>query len=102
MNEQNTPGVGATLRKYGLALVPEAHCYLAHRGTRIDFTRPGTIAELAGPFLTEEKIEPHQIGEYKVEKHRRFIYEWAEARTLDFEHVWNVREECIAALANNK
>ena len=101
MNEQNTPGVGATLRKYGLSLIPEAHCYLAYRGTRIDFTRPGKITEPSGPFLIEERIEPHQIGKYKVEKHRRFVYEWAEARTLDFEYVWHVREECIAALASN-
>ena len=101
MDEQNTPGVGATLRKYGLALIPEAHCYLAYRGTRIDFTRPGTITEPAGSFLTEERIEPHQIGEYKVKKHRKSVCEWAEAQGLDFEYVWRAREECIAALANS-
>ena len=75
MDKQNTPGVSPVLRKYGLVLIPEAHCYLAHRGMRIDLTQAGAITEPAGPFLTEERIEPHQIGKYKVEKHRQFVRE---------------------------
>src|SRR5580700_6606875 len=39
MTEENTPGVGAVLAKYGLAILPEAHCYLRAAGRRIDVTR---------------------------------------------------------------
>ena len=49
-------------------------------------------------FLHEEEIEPIQIGEYKVDVHKRFVRRWAKERGLDPVHLWRVREECIAAL----
>ncbi|MDQ4127000.1 MAG: hypothetical protein M3151_03470, partial [Actinomycetota bacterium] len=39
MDGRNTPGVGPVLARYGLDGVPEAHCYLAYRGARVDLTR---------------------------------------------------------------
>ncbi len=39
MDGANTPGVAAVLRDHGLRCVPEAHCYLAHEGARVDLTR---------------------------------------------------------------
>ena len=105
MHERNTPGVGTVLARYGLASLPEAHCYLTYEGVRIDVTRSG--AEPAEPiteFLYEEAIVPEQIGEHKVTLHRRFMQRWVDdhpelvaGRT--FEDVWRIREECIAALA---
>lgn len=97
MSEANTPGVGAVLGKHGLASIPEAHCYLAHEGARIDLTRPGV--DPITSFLHEEEIEPGQIGAYKLVTRRKFITEWAEARGFSFEFVWRAREECIAALS---
>jgi hypothetical protein len=53
-------------------------------------------------FLHEEPITVDQIGAYKNDLHRRFLRDWitrAEAvhgRSLD--DVWQIREECIAAL----
>src|SRR5262245_19598688 len=38
MSEQNTPGVGPALRSASLSTIPEAHCYLAVAGERLDFT----------------------------------------------------------------
>ncbi len=99
MNEANTPGVGAVLKRHGLPSVPEAHCYLAHEGARVDVTREVEAAEPIAGFLHEEEIEPGQVGEYKVEAHRGFVRRWAEERGLDPERVWRAREECIAALA---
>ncbi len=99
MDESNTPGVGAVLEKHGLPSVPEAHCYLAHEGTRVDVTRETEAAEPIAGFLHEEEIEPRQIGAYKVEAHRGFVGRWSESRGLDPERVWRAREECIAALA---
>lgn len=39
MNEDNTPGVGKVLERYGLKEIPEAHCYLRFEGQYLDFTR---------------------------------------------------------------
>jgi hypothetical protein len=99
MDEENTPGIGVVLERYGLSCVPEAHCSLAHEGARVDLTREEGGAGLAEGFLHEEQIEPHQIGEYKVRAHREFVRRWAAERVLDPELVWRAREECIAALA---
>lgn len=105
MHESNTPGVGVVLARYGLASLPEAHCYLTYRGTRIDITRCG--AEPTAPitqFVHEEAIVPEQIGVYKVMLHRQYMQEWVRnnpqaVRGRRFEDVWQIREECIAALA---
>jgi hypothetical protein len=99
MDGANTPGVGAVLREHGLRCVPEAHCYLAHKGVRVDLTRERGGAEQIEGFLHEEEIEPHQIGEYKVQAHWDFVRQWAGRRGLDPARVWQAREECIAALA---
>jgi hypothetical protein len=99
MDGANTPGVGAVLKTSGLSRVPEAHCYLAHEGVRVDLTRQGAEGQIQR-FLHEEEIEPCQIGEYKVEAHERSVRRWAGERGLDPGHVWRVREECIAALAD--
>ncbi len=99
MDEANTPGVGAVLEEHDLPSVPEAHCYLAYEGKRVDVTREAEAAEPIAGFLREEEIEPRQIGEYKVEAHRGFVHRWAGERGLDPEEVWRAREECIAALA---
>lgn len=99
MDGNNTPGVGPVLRRYGLDGIPEAHCYLAYCGTRVDFTRAAST-EPVEDFLHEETIEPEGIGAYKVEMHRRFAREWALQRDLDLEQVWQIREECIHALSD--
>ena len=105
MHERNTPGVGAVLTRYGLASLPEAHCYLTYEGLRIDVTRSG--AEPTEPitqFLYEEAIVPEQIGDHKVTLHRQFMQHWVNnnaemVRGRSVEDVWRIREECIAALA---
>ena len=99
MDAANTPGVGGVLEQRGLPYVPEAHCYLVHGGVRVDLTRDGGDTRPTGSFLREEEIEPHQIGGYKVDAHRRFVRGWASVRGLSFERVWRTREECIVALA---
>ena len=100
MDGENTPGVGPVLARYGLDAVPEAHCYLAYRGTRVDLTRAGATAPVKN-FLYEETIEPDGIGAHKVGIHRRFVRGWAAERGLDPERGWRIREECIAALAGS-
>jgi hypothetical protein len=104
MSEANTPGVGAVLARHGLAALPEAHCYLAWDGERVDVTREVAGAEPIREFLHEETIEPAQIGDYKRALHRRVLAAWrertAEGRTRTLEDLWRIREACIAALAD--
>lgn len=97
MDRANTPAVAGVLDAHGLAGLPEAHCYLAYRGERVDVT--GVESDTVEDFLYEEPIEPEQIGAYKVRLHRRFVRTWASERSLDSGRVWRVREECIGALA---
>ena len=103
MSARNTPGIGEVLSRYRLDCLPEAHCYLRYRGSRIDITRstqekPRERIE----FLHEESITPQQIGAYKIKLHQRYMQKWlAGTRSraeLSFEQLWRIREECIAAL----
>src|SRR5690606_22796096 len=65
MDEANTPGIGLVLAEYGLACLPEAHCYLVYAGHNVDLSTPrGTL--LPGlPFLRRERITPEQSSTYK-------------------------------------
>lgn len=97
MNGRNTPGVGPVLRRHGMEELPEAHCYLVHRGRRVDLTTADVNP--VGIFLHEETIEPDGIGAYKLGRHLAFLRSWAEERGLDPDRVWRAREDCIAALS---
>ncbi len=104
MHERNTPGVGIVLDQHGLSAIPEAHCYLAYQGVRIDITRSGAEpTEPISRFLYEEAIVPEQIGDYKVQLHQRFLCDWIAEKgsptSLSFAEIWRIREKCIAALA---
>ncbi len=103
MSERNTPGVGRVLEKYGLACVPEAHCYLMYDDDRIDITRAVDGAEPIEKFLHEEVISPEQIADYKVGVHQRLLRNWIDtapsASAMSLNDAWKIREECIAALA---
>ncbi|HJQ28407.1 MAG TPA: hypothetical protein VJ827_03650 [Rubrobacter sp.] len=98
LNGENTPGVGQILRRHGLDGIPQAHCYLAFYGARVDMTRAESTAPVED-FLHGGTIEPEGIGAYRVDTHRRFVREWALQRNLLFEQVWRIRVECILALS---
>lgn len=102
MHGRNTPGVGTILARYGLSFIPEAHCYLTYEEKRIDVTRSGIEpTEPIDDFLYEETILPSQIGEYKVDFHKRFLRSWlveTETNGYSFDELWNIREACIAIL----
>jgi hypothetical protein len=103
MNENNTPGVGNVLRKYGLSSIPEAHCYLKHDNYRFDFTRLDVQGEPIEEFLVEEQLEPNQIGDFKKNFHRSYIAVWLINQELkqkfNLDSLWKVREECIKELS---
>jgi hypothetical protein len=105
MHERNTPAVAPILKRHKLETLPEAHCYLRFRGTRIDATHDIDVDPPEGitRFLHEEDITPEQIGDYKRNVHQEFLRRWlgetgtARGRSLD--EMWQIREECIAALS---
>ncbi|MBA4552225.1 transglutaminase domain-containing protein [Thermoactinomyces vulgaris] len=67
MNEDNTPGVGKVLERYGLKELPEANCYLRFEGQYLDFTRlTGQTNGTPLSFLVEKEITPEGIGEEKT------------------------------------
>jgi hypothetical protein len=103
MNGRNTPGARKVLEKYGIARIPEAHCYLRYGRKRGDVTR-GAVSKVL-PVVHEEEISPEQIGSYKIELHRGFLLRWANENAdgckYEVEELWRIREECIAALASS-
>jgi hypothetical protein len=103
MNENNTPGVGNVLSKYGLNSIPEAHCYLKHNNFRHDFTRLGIQGEPIEEFLVEEQLEPFHIGDFKKDFHRSYIPIWLINQELNqkfnLDSLWEIREECIKELS---
>ena len=103
MSERNTPGVGTVLDTYGLPYIPEAHCYLAHAGERVDITSEATSAEPIVTLLHEETISPEQIDDYKRGVHRQFLDGWRvrspDAAGYGLDELWRIREACIAALS---
>ena len=105
MTEQNTAGVGTVLAKYGLTMLPEAHCYLRMAGKRIDVTSAACrgLTEPIADFLHEEEIDPTQITNYKTEIHQQCLSRWIinngglDGRSIA--DIWKIREECIATLS---
>ena len=103
MNGRNTPSVEKRLAQYGIAFIPEAHCYLKFDGRRFDFTKAGPGAFDFEPDLIEEaEILPHQITGYKVNYQKTYLKNWlnlAPIEGMDLEALWAVREQCIRDLS---
>lgn len=102
MNRINTSRVVPLLDKYQLDYIPEAHNYLRINGSILDCTWPdSTGSNFEKDLLQEIRIQPDQIGAYKVLWHKRFLQKWCNGQKLPYtpEEIWNIREKCIAALS---
>lgn len=105
MCEANTPGVGDILTAAGLPSIPEAHCYVILDGDRIDVTRARTIQTYdIGEIHDEFVVEPEELATHKESIHREFLSTWMAAHPALVDgrgevEMWNIRELCIAALA---
>ncbi|MEH6497783.1 MAG: hypothetical protein V7751_00170 [Pseudoalteromonas distincta] len=101
MSEQNTPGVGTTLKAAGFAWIPEAHCYLQVRDRRYDFT--GLTSGTDSPFdalLSEHPAHWLDLPDQKSRLHQQAMALWATANALAFDDAWRLREACIQSLAD--
>lgn len=106
MNNGNTQGLGDVLQRHNLDYMPEAHNYFKVGSERFDFTFP--YAKTTGfdaEVVEETEILPHQITDYKVALHKNFLTRWLLANkniNLSLGKIWEIREECIANLSQNK
>jgi len=102
MSERNTPRVGSVLAAAGISVIPEAHCYLTYEGRRYDFT--GLAAGQLSPFdflMDERSVPPDDLPTVKIKYHQEAIARWATQVGIEFDRAWQLREECIASLANS-
>lgn len=103
MQESNTAKVGRVLAHYGLACLPEAHCYLKIKGSVVDLTHPGLpVADHVADLQEEISIEAHQTGAFKISYHQSVLQKWLQENTsipYSPEEIWSIREACIAALS---
>lgn len=101
MNENYSPKVAPVLAKYGLENIPEAHAYLRHEGKRYDFTTAKSDPSNFEPYLVrEQRCDSQQVIDWKPMIHKHYIESWLKRKNLDLspEKIWEIREECIAAL----
>lgn len=102
MNRKNTPAIKDVLTKYDLKYIPEAHNYLWNHNHILDFTGIGVNeAKFELDLLEEVEISPDQITDFKVQYHKVYLSRWIEINKIPYtlDKLWQIREECIAALA---
>ncbi len=103
MSKQNTPQIGATLDKYGLTYILEAHNYLSVDNEIIDCTKPGFgVDNFVADLIAEVEIESNQITDFKVSYHKEILQKWLSENPqikLSFNELWTIREQCIEDLA---
>ncbi len=90
-----------TLQKYSLNYMPEAHNYLKYEDCYLDFTRPdSSYLNLKNKLFTETEIEYDEVAEQKTKIHKEFLAGWLEKGNIRYglDEIWEIREECIAAM----
>lgn len=106
MHAKNTPAVEATLQKYKLTYIPEAHCYLRHHKHTLDFTTAdSTPSDFLNDLLEEKVIQASQISDFKVRWHKKKLADWLSYNNevnLTPAELWLIREQCIRDLENPK
>lgn len=84
--------------------IPEAHCYLKVGNKRFDFTSlTDRMPLIETKLLREHRIEPHQVGEWKVNMHKSFLASYLSRHpemALEADAFWKDREHCIVLLSN--
>ena len=101
MTELNTPKIGTVLTDNSIEYVPEAHCYLKINDNRTDLTSgESEFKKIEKDIIQEKIIKPNEVGEFKVNYHKRFIENWLRETNseLKFDRIWEVREKCIENL----
>lgn len=102
MNAENTPKVKKVLQQYKLDYILEAHTFLFYDNERFDYTFPKASDKAwQKDILIETPIDADQIGDWKKEYHQSVLKSWLKREKLPYslQEIWDIREECIAALS---
>lgn len=94
------PKIAPILDGHKINKIPEAHCFLKYETHSLDITFPESTDFSFNIDLEQEfTINPHQIGQFKVEKHQAFIREWGKQQDIKFDLIWKAREAWIKKLS---
>jgi hypothetical protein len=101
LSGEGFPGVARVLGEAGIPCMLEAHCYLVHEARRVDLTWPIEQAVPHPHFLHETTIDPAELPEGKIARHRAYLATWLVERgwSMSVDRAWEIREACIAALS---
>jgi hypothetical protein len=99
MSPETHPVLTDFFKNKPYSVIPEAHCYLRYKGIRYDFTsNSDNMSRIERKIVREQRIEPHQTGEWKVKIHQEYLAKWLN-RHLELEmtlqELWEEREKCI-------
>ena len=99
MNSETHPILKDFFKDKHYKFIPEAHCYLRFKGERYDFTSSeNRINEISQKIVREQRIDPHQIGEWKIAIHKDYLKKWLNRQVnldINLEQLWDDREKCI-------
>lgn len=105
MSGETHPVLSEFFEEKPYSVLPECHCYLRCNGKRFDYTSTGNgMARIAPKIVREQRIEPHQVIEWKPKIHQEYIRGWLRRNPqidLTFEEVWAHRESCIALMSSS-
>ena len=103
MDSTNTPGIGDVIKEAGLKFIPEAHCCLKVNGQMLDLTSKNSdIIRIEKDIIQVQEISPDDIGDFKVEYHKKYISHWVEQENVPYsaDQIWELREICIKNLSD--
>lgn len=105
MNSETHPVLADFFEDKAYSLIPEACCYIRCNGFRYDFTSTdNNIDKITSKIIREQRIEPHQIGEWKLKIHQDYLGKWLKRHPdlkISLNEIWNERESCIRILEEN-
>lgn len=100
MSESNTPKIKNTLNKFEVEYIPEAHNYLKINNKIYDCTTSNSSElNFINDLILEIDIEPHQVVDFKVGFHKKFLKDWIKSQPFSLDEIWKIRELCIADLS---
>lgn len=103
MDEHIYPVLSAFFKDKSYSSIHELHCYLRYKGQRFDFTsRIDRMPLISSKIVREQRIEPHQIGDWKKAIHMDYLQKWLQRKPelkISLEELWEQREECIRLLS---
>lgn len=102
MTGEGFPGAVKVLAEAGIPAMLEAHCYLVCDGKRVDLTWPNEPSIPHPRFTHEERLDPRELPQNKIDRHRSFLAVWLvqQGGSMSIEQAWVIREAYIAALSD--